>query len=352
MTKVEYQKENYLCKNGKINAGDHVRTIILKNAPHVAGFSSTAGKMEGEGPLAALFDEVELDPYFGKESWEKAESELMRRTLARALTKARMGEENLDLIFAGDLQQQCAASTFALRGQSASLFGVYGACSTMAESLALAAMSVNAGYAEAAAAVTSSHFSTAEREFRTPMEYGGQRTPTSQWTVTGSGAVILSRDTGSVRVCAVTPGKIVDAGITDANDMGSAMAPAALDTIMAHLAQTHTAPGDYDLILTGDLGHFGSEILCELALREGCDISDVHNDCGKLVFDREVQDVHSGGSGCGCSASVLCAKILPEMQRGEMKRVLFCATGALLSPVTTMQGESIPSIACAVELTR
>lgn len=329
-----------------------MRTIILKNAPRIAGFSSTAGKKEGEGPLSALFDEVDPDPYFGKESWEKAESELMRRTLARALKNAGMDGAEPDLIFAGDLQQQCAASTFALRDHSAPFFGLYGACSTMAEALCLAAMSIDAGYACTAAAVTSSHFSTAEREFRAPMEYGGQRTPTSQWTVTGAGAVILSRDAGAVSVNAVTPGRIVDAGVTDANDMGSAMAPAALDTILAHLRDTGTEPADYDLILTGDLGHFGSALLTGLALREGCDLGSVHNDCGRLIFDRERQDVHSGGSGCGCSASVLCSKILPEMLRGELRRVLFCATGALLSPVSSMQGESIPSIACAVELRR
>lgn len=240
-----------------------MRTIIFKNMPYITAFSSTVGKKEGEGPLSALFDEVSDDQYFGKKSWEQAESELMSRTLRRALQKARMSENEIGLIFAGDLQQQCSASTFAVRGLEAPFFGVYGACSTMAETLSLASMSVAAGYVDSAAAVTSSHFSSAEREFRMPMEYGGQRTPSSQWTVTGSGAVIVSRDSGNIRIAAVTPGKIVDAGATDANDMGSAMAPAALDTILTHLRCTGTRPEDYDMILTGDLGHFGSEMLCE-----------------------------------------------------------------------------------------
>jgi stage V sporulation protein AD len=248
-------------------------------------------------------------------------------------------------MLAGDLLNQCAGSTFALRSLGIPYLGQFGACSTMAQTLLLAALLVDSCCADRALAVTSSHFCTAERQFRLPIEYGGQRTPSSQWTVTGAGAALLDHSGAGCPVKAVTIGKIVDMQVKDANNMGAAMAPAAADTIAAFLRDTGTKPRDYDMILTGDLGYIGSDLLCELLQGEGYDITDVHSDCGKMIFDRERQDVHSGGSGCGCSASVLNTHYLRLLKSGELKRILFVATGALLSPTTSLQGETIPSIA-------
>ncbi len=325
------------------------RTIALESCPSFLSFAATAGKKEGEGPIRDSFDIINEDSFFGEESWEKAESAMSSLTIARALEKGGINGGSVDLIFAGDLQSQCTASTFAIRGYQIPFFGVYGACSTMAESLALAALSIEGGYARHAMAATSSHFCSAEREFRFPLEYGGQRTPTSQWTVTGAGAAVLCSEGKPPYVTAVTPGIIVDAGIKDANNMGAAMAPAAYETISTHLADMGRSPDYYDLILTGDLGKIGSEILRDFFDSDGMPLSN-HNDCGLMIYNLSTQDVHAGGSGCGCSASVLCGHILPKMVRGEINRILFCATGALLSPTTTLQGESIPCICCAVAI--
>ena len=271
------------------------------------------------------------------------------RDTGRTLDKAGLSASALDYILAGDLLNQCIGSGFAVRGQDVPFFGLYGACSTMAESLSLAALLLDGGFATHAAAMTSSHFCSAERQYRTPLEYGGQRTPTAQWTVTGAGCVILSREGPGPYITHVTTGKIVDKGIQDANNMGAAMAPAAYDTIQAHFRDTGRRPSDYDLIVTGDLGSLGKEILLDLFHRDGIEFKNLE-DCGVLIYDAQTQDVHCGGSGCGCSAAVLTGFLLNGMKQGRWRRLLFCGTGALLSPTSTLQGESIPSICHAVAI--
>ena len=267
--------------------------------------------------------------------------------LRAALDKAMRPASALDVIFAGDLLNQCIASSFAARGQKVPFLGLYGACSTMAESLVLAAMAIDGGFASLTASVASSHFCSAERQYRTPLEYGGQRTPTAQWTVTGSGAVVLSQDGEGPWITHATIGRVVDKGVKDANNMGAAMAPAAYDTLTAHFADTGRRPSDYDLIVTGDLGSLGLELLQDLFHMDGVEFSNL-DDCGVRIYDAQSQDVHCGGSGCGCSAAVLTGQLLPRMREGRCRRLLFCGTGALLSPTSTMQGESIPGICHAV----
>jgi len=326
------------------------RSIVFSPAPVIVATAAVAGKKEAEGPLGGYFDEVSLDTKFGQKSWEKAESRMQELTLQKALDKAQLKDGDIDMIFAGDLLNQCISTSFSLRETGIPLFGLYGACSTMAESLALAAMAVSGGYAGRAVAMTSSHFASAERQYRFPLVYGGQRTPTAQWTVTGAGCAVLSADGSGPRVTAATSGRIVDWGVKDANNMGAAMAPAAYDTISRHLSDLGRKPDFYDLIVTGDLGTMGKKIVLDLFSRDGTDLSGVYDDCGVLVYDRNKQDTHAGGSGCGCSASVLCGYLLHRMREGRYRRLLFCGTGALLSPTSTQQGESIPSICHAVSL--
>ena len=323
-------------------------TFLMENPPTIFSFSSTVGKKEGEGPLAKFFDEVENDAYFGQKTWEQGESELMKRTVTRAIAKGGLTPDDIDYMFAGDLLNQCISSTYGLRDLNIPLFGIYGACSTMSEGLALAALMTDSGIGGNVIATTSSHFCTAERQFRFPLSYGPVRTPTAQWTCTASGAAVVSPKTVSPFIRAVTVGKIVDLGVTDANNMGAAMAPAAAYVIKTFLQDTAMEPADFDAIITGDLGTVGSKLLVELLLTEGIDISSCHRDCGMIMFDIEGQDVHAGGSGCGCSASVLCGYFLPKVKSGELKNILFCATGALMSPTASQQGESIPSISHAV----
>ena len=325
------------------------QTAVLACPPAAAGFASVVGKKEGDGPLADTFDLVSGDDTFGEKSWEKAESAMQKLALARALDKAGLTASRLDCLLAGDLLNQCIGTGFAVRGQDVPFFGLYGACSTMAEGLALAALLLDGGFGDYAAAMTSSHFCSAERQYRTPLEYGGQRTPTAQWTVTGAGCVILAREGDGPRVTHVTAGKIVDKGIRDASNMGAAMAPAAYETIRAHFQDTGRKPSDYDLILTGDLGSLGLEILGDLFHRDGVELANLA-DCGVLIYDAGAQDVHCGGSGCGCSAAVLSGMVLNGMRQGRWKRLLFCGTGALLSPTSTQQGESIPAVCHAVAL--
>jgi stage V sporulation protein AD len=325
------------------------RTFAFKNPPSVLGSACVGGKKEGEGPLSGEFDILNDDSFFGKETWEKAESEMQRLALAEALKKAGLASPDMDFVFAGDLLSQCIGSAFGLRDVGIPFFGVYGACSTMAESLILACMSVDGGFAERAAALTSSHFCGAERQFRFPLEYGGQRAPTAQWTVTGAGAVIVGASDSPPFVTRFTSGMIVDAGIKDASNMGAAMAPAARDTLSAHFRDTGRSPDYYDLIVTGDLGALGSELLRELLDGEAR-LGENYTDCGLMIYSREGQDVHSGGSGCGCGAAVLSGKILRELREGRLRRVLFAATGAMMSPLSTQQGESIPSICYAVSI--
>ena len=317
------------------------QTVVLADPPSFAGWGNVAGKKEGEGPLGNTFDYIDVDDTFGETTWEKSESAMQRQALALALDRGGLAVSQLDWLFAGDLLNQCIGSSYAARGQDVPFFGLYGACSTMGEGLALAALTLDGGFGQRAGVVVSSHFCTAERQYRTPLEYGGQRTPTAQWTVTGSGCVILSAEGAGPRVTHVTTGKIVDKGIRDANNMGAAMAPAAYETIKAHLEDLGRKPSDYDLILTGDLGSLGKEILLDLFHRDGVELPNLE-DCGVLIYDAEKQDVH-----CGV---VLTGLLLNGMNQGRWKRLLFCGTGALLSPTSTQQGESIPCICHAAAL--
>lgn len=325
------------------------QTAALPSRPRIIASAAVGGKREGEGPLKDCFDRVSADSYFGEESWERAESHMIRECFDLACNKAGLAAAP-DYIIAGDLLNQCVSSAFAMKDSGAPYFGVYGACSTMAESLTLAAMLVDGGYAETACAVTGSHFCTAERQYRYPLEYGGQRTPTSQWTVTGAGAAITGALGRGPYISHVTTGRIVDAGINDANNMGAAMAPAAYDTLCAHFADTGRAPEYYDAIFTGDLGALGHDIVQDMFAADGVKLGARYMDCGVLIYDLRTQDVHAGGSGCGCCASVLCGHILPAMRKGVWKRVLVAATGALMSPTSAQQGASIPGICHAVAI--
>lgn len=319
-------------------------TVIFKNPPCIKSFAAAVGKKEGAGPLGKFFDEVNDDTSLSEKTWEKAESRLQTNAVKLALEKGGLSAQDVDYIFAGDLLNQCISSAYGLRDFGIPYGGLYGACSTMAESLCIGSIFAESGAAQNCVCVTSSHFCSAERQFRFPLEYGSQRTPTAQWTVTGSGCAVVAQGDKPPYVNAVTMGKIIDLGVTDVNNMGAAMAPAAADTIKAFLNDTQTSPDDYDLILTGDLGQVGSELLCELLQKDGIDISKVHNDCGLMIYDMENQAVNAGASGCGCSASVLCGYILDKVKKGEIKKLLFAATGALMSPTSLNQGESIPGI--------
>jgi len=322
-----------------------MKSIKLQNPVPILAGASVVGKKEAQGPLGDCFDYTLSEGHFGQKTWEKAERELQGEAVRFALDKA--GKTRVDCIFSGDLLNQCIASSFAHRASNTAYVGLYGACSTFAEGMALAALGINAGYTECAAVSVSSHFCSAERQYRYPNEYGGCRTPTAQWTVTGAGCVILGGE-APPKITSVTLGKIVDRGITDVNHMGGAMAPAAYETIRQVLDDGGYAPSDFDLIATGDLGKVGSDLLEDLfRMEDGVSIGDVHYDCGCAIFD-ESQDVKSGGSGAGCSAVVFASHLLPRMQRGELKKVLFAGTGALLSPLTVQQGESIPCICHAV----
>ncbi|MBR2896474.1 MAG: stage V sporulation protein AD [Oscillospiraceae bacterium] len=328
------------------------QSILLTNRPQIEAFASVVGKKEGEGPLAAWFDQIGEDTKFGQPSWEKAESRMQELALEHARRKAGIGNDQIDMLFAGDLLNQCVGSSFCLRDTGIPFLGLYGACSTMAESLLLAGIAIDGEYASRAAAMTSSHFAGAERQYRFPLSYGGQRTPTAQWTVTGAGCLLLRKNPGGKGpyLSSATIGRIVDLGVKDANNMGAAMAPAAYDTILAHFRDLSLRPEDYDLIVTGDLGETGSRILCDLFHKDGIELKKRHFDCGCAIFDAKRQDVHAGGSGCGCSASTLCGYLLRQMQAGQYHRILFCATGALLSPLSTQQGESVPGVCHAVAI--
>lgn len=326
------------------------RSIVFPQPPAILAYASVAGKKEAQGPLRTSFDLTSDDTSFGQKTWEKAETQMQKQALRIALNKAKLEESALDAAFLGDLLNQCIGSTFSLRNSEVPAFGLYGACSTMAESLLLAGMAVSGGFCRRALAMTSSHFASSERQYRFPLGYGGQRTPTAQWTVTGAGAVILGVEGAGPFLRNATIGTIVDAGIKDANNMGAAMAPAAFETLRAHFDDLHRAPEDYDLIVTGDLGKLGSELVRELFSREGVRLKERYQDCGVLIFDTEKQDVHCGGSGCGCSASVLCGYLLNKLRSGEIRNLLFCGTGALLSPLSTQQGESIPAVCHAVAI--
>ena len=326
------------------------QTVALGKPVCVAAGAAVVGKKEGEGPLRERFDFIGRDAYFGQKSWEKAESVMLRRCFDRLCEKSNTPAERLDYLLAGDLQSQCTASAFAMRTSAVPYLGLYGACSTMGEAMSVGALLIDGGAAETVCAMTSSHFCSAEREFRLPLEYGGQRTPSAQWTATAAGAVLLRAESAGVRITHVTTGRIVDAGVTDAGNMGAAMAPAAWETLKAHFAETGREPGYYDAVITGDLGHFGHSVLADLAGSEGVRFPKVFTDCGMLLYNAEHQDVHAGGSGCGCCAAVFAGHILKCMQEGMWRRVLFAPTGALMSLVTSQQGESIPGICHALAL--
>lgn len=330
------------------------RSLRFDHAPYILADACIVGEKEGQGPYGDCFDRVEKDPYFGKNSWEEAESELQLQTARLALHKGGLSPEDIRYLFAGDLLGQTIATSFGLMDLNRPLFGLYGACSTLGESLSLGAMCVAAGYAPKVLCVTSSHFGSAEKQFRFPLEYGNQRPLSATWTVTGSGAYVLSSDPGSgahrnlARITGITTGVVTDYGVEDSMNMGAAMAPAACDTIFHHLRDFDRRPADYDRIITGDLGTVGQEILFKLLKDKGYEIADRHMDCGIEIFDAEKQDTHAGGSGCGCSASLLSAHILKQVRAGNWKRVLMVPTGALLSTVSFNEGQSVPGIAHAV----
>ncbi|ANU55170.1 stage V sporulation protein AD [Acutalibacter muris] len=325
------------------------QTLEFTAPPTVLGHGAVGGRKESEGPLAADFHQTFDDTRLQTDSWEKAEAQLQKEAVSVALAGAGLGAGEVDMIFAGDLLNQCISSTFGLLEYQIPFLGQYGACSTMAQTLLMAGIMVDCGAARRAAAVTSSHFCSAERQFRTPLEYGAQRTPTAQWTATASGCAIVGQG-GRVKLLHGLAGKVVDLGVKDPSNMGAAMAPAAADSIYRFLEDTGTAPKDYDGIFTGDLGYVGSTLLLDMLRDNGMELSGVHNDCGLMLFDRQRQDVHAGGSGCGCSASVLCGHLLNRMERGELKNILFCATGALMSTTSQQQGEAIPGVCHIVHL--
>ena len=328
------------------------QTVCFSSPPSIISSAAVVGEKEGEGPLKEYFDYISSDSYFGQDTWEKAETQMLKICFSTALKKASIQENSLDYIFSGDLLNQCVSSAFAMKDSNVPYFGLYGACSTMAESLSLSAMMIDGGYANTVCAITGSHFCSAERQYRFPLEYGGQRTPTSQWTVTGSGSVIVSNTGSSIKITHVTTGCIVDAGIVDSNNMGAAMAPAAYETIKAHFSDTGRTADYYDAIFTGDLGAIGHDILETLFLNDGINLGPKYMDCGVLMFDLLTQDVQAGGSGCGCCASVLAGHILPAMERGVWSKVLVAATGALMSPLSTQQGCTIPGISHAIAIER
>lgn len=318
-------------------------TYTFDDPPRVLSYASVVGKKEGEGPLSRGFDYISDDNSFGEQSWEKAESRMMSMAFERVLSKGQMTPQQLGCVMGGDLLNQCISTTFALRPSNVQFFGLYGACSTMAEGLLLSACMVDGGFERTACAITSSHFCSAERQYRYPLEYGGQRPQTAQWTATASGAVILNKGGKGIKVTKAAAGRICDPGVTAQANMCAAMALSAYETLSGFFKDTKTGPTDYDLIVTGDLGRVGHQIVIDLFQRDNIDMKPTYDDCGLMLYDG-TQDVHSGGSGCGCSAAVLCSYILREMENKILKKVLFCGTGALLSPTSSNQGQSIPGI--------
>ena len=328
-------------------------TYIPSSAVTVGAWQAIVGQKEKEGPLGKYFDLYSNDEYFGQETYEKAEAQMQKEAMNRVFEKANLRDEDVDFIFAGDLLNQCVSSAYGSRDRGAGYFGLYGACSTVIEAAIIAAMTIDGGFAKRAVAITSSHFCTAERQYRYPLNYGSVRPPSAQWTVTGSGCLLLTDEDipKMPKISAFCPGTIIDMGISDINNMGAAMAPAAADTLKKYFRDTKTSPDSYDLILTGDLGSIGHELVKTLLERENISLGANYLDCGMMIFDADKQDVHAGGSGCGCCASVLAAYVLPQMQAGLYKNVLVAATGALMSPTTNQQGESIPAISHLIRLT-
>ena len=327
-----------------------LQSIAFEQSPFLITSASVVGKKEGEGPLGNMFDLIETEDLFGEDNWESAESAMQKEACLLALEKAHLLPEDIRYLFGGDLLRQGVATSMGVEELEIPMFGLFGACSTSGEALALASMSVAAGYGEYMMAVTSSHFASAEKEFRFPLGYASQRPLSAQWTVTGSGAFIVGKRRSHVRITGVTIGKIIDYGLKDSQIMGACMAPAACDTIIRNLEDFERTPEDYSRIITGDLGYVGQSILFDLMRGKGYDIKANHMDCGMTIFNQQLQDTHAGGSGCGCAATTLSAYILPKIEKGEWKRVLFVPTGALMSTVSYNEGASVPGIAHGIVL--
>ena len=327
-----------------------LQSIAFEQSPFLITSASVVGKKEGEGPLGNMFDLIETEDLFGEDNWESAESAMQKEACLLALEKAHLLPEDIRSLFGGDLLRQGVATSMGVEELEIPMFGLFGACSTSGEALALASMSVAAGYGEYMMAVTSSHFASAEKEFRFPLGYASQRPLSAQWTVTGSGAFIVGKRRSHVRITGVTIGKIIDYGLKDSQNMGACMAPAACDTIIRNLEDFERTPEDYSRIITGDLGYVGQSILFDLMRGKGYDIKANHMDCGMTIFNQQLQDTHAGGSGCGCAATTLSAYILPKIEKGEWKRVLFVPTGALMSTVSYNEGASVPGIAHGIVL--
>ena len=322
----------------------------LENPVAILNTASIVGPKEKDGPLNQYFDKCLDDEFWGEETWEKAESKLVKETSNLVISKSGIATKDIDFCFAGDLINQCISTSFGLRDLNIPFFGVFGACSTFVESNLLGAISIDGNFATNVLCCSSSHFCSAEKQFRFPLELGNQRPPSSQWTVTGAGATIISKNGNGPYITTLTPGKIVDMGIKDSNNMGAAMATAALDTLITHFNDTGRSPNYYDAIFTGDLGYIGKDILIDLSKKKGFNINSNYNDCGVLMFDKEKQDTHSGGSGCGCIATVFSGYIYQKFLNNEYKKILLIATGALTNSLTSQQGESIPGIAHAISI--
>lgn len=326
------------------------QTFKLSNPVSIKETASIVGPKESNGPLAKYFDKCIEDEFYGESSWEKAESKFIKSATEMLIAKSGISNKDIDFCFAGDLLNQCISSCFGLRETNIPFFGIFGACSTFVESLILGAMAIDGNFAKNVLCAVSSHFCSAEKQFRFPLELGNQRPPTSQWTVTGSGACILSKEGTGPYITHVTPGRIIDMGIKDVNNMGSAMAPAAIDTLITHFQDTSRDPDYYDGIFTGDLGYIGKDILLDIVKTKGYDITNNYNDCGILIFDKNKQDTHSGGSGCACCASVFSGYLYKKLKERKLNKILLIATGALTNSTTSQQGESIPGIAHAVSI--
>lgn len=326
------------------------QTLMFDTPINIISSASIVGPKESEGPMAKYFDKCLEDEFWQEKTWEKAESKIIKEAVNASVVKSGLSAQDINYCFAGDLLNQCISSSFGLRELGVPYFGIFGACSTFGEAIQLASVFIESGAAKNVVCATSSHFCSAEKQFRFPLELGNQRPPTSQWTVTGAGSVVLSKNGVGPKVTAITTGKVVDMGIKDANNMGAAMAPAALDTLIAHFKETGRNPSYYDGIFTGDLGYIGKEIVIENALSKGYNIKSNYNDCGVLMFDKEKQDTHSGGSGCACSATIFSGYLYNQMQSKKLRKILFIPTGALTNATTAQQGESIPGIAHAVAL--
>lgn len=326
------------------------QTVCFDNPPIILQTASIVGPKEANGPMASYFDKCLEDEFWGEKSWEKAESKIIKETVNLAVSKSGLANTDIDYCFAGDLLNQCISSDFGLRDTNVPFFGVFGACSTFVESMCLGSVFIEGGAANNVICATSSHFCSAEKQFRFPLELGNQRTPTAQWTVTGSGAAIITQSGMGPYITHITPGKIIDMGIKDANNMGAAMAPAFCETLITHFLDTGRSPNYYDSIISGDLGHVGKEIAIDIAKARGYNIKPNYNDCGVLIFDKEKQDTHSGGSGCGCCGSVFSGYFFKQLKAKKLKKVLLIATGALMNSTSSQQGESIPGIAHAISI--